>query len=60
MDNKKLRLGLISLVEKYIKTNKLENEELIKDIEVKNIVICLNSFLKNNQITDAYKFIAQL
>lgn len=60
MDNKQMRLCLINLVEKYIKTKKIENVDLIDDLEIKNIVFCLNNMLKNNQITDAYKFIAQL
>lgn len=60
MDNKQMRLCLINLVEKYIKTKKMENVDLIDDLEIKNIVFCLNSMLKNNQITEAYKFIAQL
>lgn len=55
-----MRLCLINLVEKYIKTKKMENVDLIDDLEIKNIVFCLNSMLKNNQITEAYKFIAQL
>lgn len=60
MDNKQMRLCLINLVEKYIKTKKIENVDLIDDLEIKNIVFCLNSMLKNNKITEAYKFIAQL
>lgn len=60
MNNRELRLNLLKLVERYRKNKHLENVEYIDELKIKHIVFCLNSILQNNNIAEAYKFIAQL